>query len=56
MKLDSIGLWAESRLVKSIHAHPDSPNVSRFEAEINKLVYDLYALTPDEIEIVEDSQ
>lgn len=39
--------------VQKILAKPDSPDVSRLEAEINKLVYDLYGLTPREIEIVE---
>ena len=39
--------------VKTILSYPDSPEVSRLEAEISKLVYDLYGLTPEEIAIVE---
>ena len=39
--------------VQNILANPDSPDVPRLEAEINKLVYDLYDLTKEEIEIVE---
>ncbi len=39
--------------VSNILANPDSPDVPRLEAEINKLVYALYDLTPEEIEIVE---
>ena len=31
----------------------NSPDVPRIEAEINKLVYALYGLTPEEIAIVE---
>ena len=40
--------------VQTILANPDSAEVPRLEAEINKLVYDLYGLTPAEIEIVEE--
>ncbi len=40
--------------VQKILAEPDSPNVPRIEAEINKLVYELYGLTPDEIEIMDE--
>ncbi|OPY74712.1 MAG: Modification methylase PaeR7I [Syntrophorhabdus sp. PtaU1.Bin153] len=40
-------------LVQQILADPDSPDVPRLEAEINRLVYDLYDLTPEEIRIVE---
>jgi hypothetical protein len=39
--------------VQTILANPDSPDVPRLEAEISKLVYALYDLTPEEIEIVE---
>lgn len=39
--------------VQKILADLESPVVPRLEAEINKLVYDLYNLTQDEIEIVE---
>lgn len=39
--------------VQKILADPESPNVPHLEAEINNLVYDLYNLTPEEIEIVE---
>jgi hypothetical protein len=39
--------------VQKILANPDSPDVPRLEAEINKLVYALYGLTPEEIAIVE---
>jgi hypothetical protein len=39
--------------VQAILADPDSPDVPHLEGEINKLVYDLYDLTPKEIEIVE---
>jgi hypothetical protein len=40
-------------LVQQILADPGSPNVSRLEAEIDRLVYRLYDLTADEIAIVE---
>ncbi|MBA4389654.1 MAG: restriction endonuclease [Syntrophus sp. (in: bacteria)] len=40
-------------LVERILADRDSPDIRRLEAEINRLVYDLYNLTPDEIAIVE---
>lgn len=39
--------------VEKILADPDSPEVPLLEAEIDKLVYALYGLTPEEIEIVE---
>jgi len=39
--------------VQTILANPDSPDVPCLEAEINKLVYALYSLTPEEIAIVE---
>jgi len=39
--------------VQKILADPESSDVSRLESEINKLVYNLYGLTPEEIEIVE---
>jgi len=34
-------------------ADADSPDVPRLEAEIDRQVYDIYGLTPDEIAIVE---
>ncbi len=42
--------------VQQILAAPDSPDVPRLEAEIDKLVYDLYGLTEDEIALVEGKQ
>jgi hypothetical protein len=42
--------------VQTIFANSDSPDVPRLEAEINKLVYNLYYLTPKEIGIVENAQ
>jgi adenine-specific DNA-methyltransferase len=39
--------------VEKILADPDSPEVPQLEAEIDNLVYALYGLTPEEIEIVE---
>lgn len=42
-------------LVNQILTAPDSPDVPRLEADIDRLVYDLYNLTPAEIAIVEDS-
>ncbi|OPX98171.1 MAG: Modification methylase PaeR7I [Syntrophorhabdus sp. PtaB.Bin006] len=44
---------AIAALVQQILADPDSPNVPRLETDINRLVYDLYGLTPEEIRIVE---
>ncbi|OPY10198.1 MAG: Modification methylase PaeR7I [Syntrophus sp. PtaB.Bin001] len=39
--------------VQQILADPDNPDVLRLEAEIDRLVYELYGLTTKEIEIVE---
>ncbi|MCK7478865.1 MAG: hypothetical protein M0C28_16965 [Candidatus Moduliflexus flocculans] len=39
--------------VRAILAAPGSPDVPRLEAEIDRLVYDLCGLTPEEIAIVE---
>jgi len=39
-------------LVQTILANPESPDVPRLEKEIDQLVYKLYNLTPEEIEIV----
>jgi len=39
--------------VEKILTDPDRGDVPRLEAEINKLVYSLYGLTPEEIKIVE---
>jgi len=41
--------WIHNKIL----ANPDSPDVPRLEAEINKQVYELYDLTPEEIAIVE---
>ncbi|MFA4909786.1 MAG: TaqI-like C-terminal specificity domain-containing protein [Desulfobacteria bacterium] len=41
--------------VQKILANPDSPAIPHLEAEIDKLVYELYGLTADEIGIVEGS-
>ncbi|MEW6185279.1 MAG: hypothetical protein AB1585_06005 [Thermodesulfobacteriota bacterium] len=41
------------KLVQTILADPDSPSVPQLETEINHLVYGLYNLTPEEIELVE---
>lgn len=40
-------------LLRQILANPDSPDVPRLEAEIERLVYQLYNLTPEEIALVE---
>ncbi len=40
------------KYVEKIIANPDSPDVPRLEKEIDKLVYDLYGLTPEEIALV----
>lgn len=40
-------------LVQQILANPDNPDVPRLENEIDKLVYELYDLTKDEIALVE---
>ncbi|MFZ3137130.1 MAG: TaqI-like C-terminal specificity domain-containing protein [Thermodesulfovibrionales bacterium] len=42
-----------TKRVQTVLTNPDSSDVPRLEAEINKLVYVLYGLTPEEIEIVE---
>ena len=42
-----------TKYVRNILANPDSPDVPRLESEIDKLVYNLYGLTPEEIAIVE---
>lgn len=39
--------------VQKILAAPGSPDVPQFEAEIDRLVYDLYGLTEEEIAVVE---
>ncbi len=39
--------------VRKILANPDSPTVPRLEAEIDKLVYDLYGLTEAQIAVAE---
>jgi hypothetical protein len=44
------------KYIQAILANPDSPDVPRLGAEINKLVYALYDLTPAEIEIVEGKE
>lgn len=41
------------KLVETILADPDSPDVPRLEAEIDQHVYALYGLAPEEIAIVE---
>ena len=38
---------------EKILANPDSPAVPQLEAEIDRLVYDLYGLTEEEIALVE---
>ncbi|MCM2356836.1 MAG: N-6 DNA methylase [Geobacteraceae bacterium] len=38
--------------VQKILANPASPDVPRYEAEIDRLVYELYGLTEEEIELV----
>jgi type I restriction-modification system DNA methylase subunit len=40
-------------LVNQILSNPDSPDVPRLETEINHLAYQLYNLTPQEIDIIE---
>lgn len=40
-------------LVNQILADPDNPEVPRLEADIDRLVYALYNLTPEEIAIIE---
>jgi hypothetical protein len=39
--------------VQKIITTPDSPDVSNLQVEIDKMVYELYGLTPEEIKIVE---
>ena len=39
--------------VQKIHANPDSPAVPQLETEIDRLVYELYGLTEEEIALVE---
>ena len=39
--------------VRKILADPDSPEVPRLEAEIDRLVYELYGLSEVEIAVVE---
>ena len=41
------------KYVEKIIANPDSPEIPRIEKEIDKLIYDLYGLTQEEIAIVE---
>ncbi|MBW6504843.1 Eco57I restriction-modification methylase domain-containing protein, partial [bacterium] len=41
--------------VRKVLADPHSPDVPRLEAEIDRLVYDLYGLTEDEIALIESS-
>ncbi|HDH05146.1 MAG TPA: hypothetical protein ENH01_05450 [Nitrospirae bacterium] len=41
------------KYVEKIIANSDSPDIPRLEKEIDKLIYDLYNLTPEEIAIVE---
>jgi hypothetical protein len=42
--------------VREILADPDSPAVPRLDAEIDKLVYELYGLTNEDIAIVKGSK
>jgi adenine-specific DNA-methyltransferase len=37
------------QLVQTILSDPDSPSVPKLEAEINRIVYSPYNLSPDEI-------
>jgi adenine-specific DNA-methyltransferase len=39
--------------VRKILTNPDSPDVPRLEAEIDRLIYELYGLTEEEIALVE---
>jgi hypothetical protein len=41
---------------RAILADPDSHAVPRLEGEINQLIYSLYNLTPEEIQIVEGEE
>ena len=41
------------KYIQTILTNPESTDVPRLEKEIDKLVYDLYGLTPEEIEMVE---
>jgi adenine-specific DNA-methyltransferase len=42
--------------VRQILTDPGSPDVPRLEAEINRLVYALYGLTPQEVQLVEKTE
>jgi adenine-specific DNA-methyltransferase len=42
-----------AHLPEKILANPDSPTVPQLEAEIDRLVYELYGLTEEEIALVE---
>lgn len=44
-----------TKCVQKILAAPDSPNVTKLEAEIDQMVYKLYGLTDSEIKIVEEA-
>ena len=44
-----------SSFVQQILTNPDNPSVSRLEAEIDRLVYQLYGLAPEEIAIIENT-
>lgn len=39
--------------VQKILAQPDSPSIPQLESEINRVVYELYELTPEEIALIE---
>lgn len=41
------------KLIQTVLSYPNSSSVPQLEAEINHLVYDLYNLTPKEIELIE---
>ena len=41
---------------QAILANPTGQDVPRLEAEINKLIYALYGLTPEEVEIIEEKR
>ncbi len=44
------------KLIKTILDNPEIPEVQRLEQEVNKLVYKLYDLTPEEIKIVKKAK